>query len=118
MPRIAKKDTFMYEVVGPDVLRRAQVFAGQFVPDSYIAGDDTDSGAFDEFPDDPAYGAVAPSEYKHTVVARIAGIDTPEAHPNEGNAEQESVSRQARRGRAAHAAAEKKAAAAKEDDEE
>jgi hypothetical protein len=49
MAKLVKKDTFLYEPVNPhgDVVRR-QVFAGQFVPDHYIEGDDTDSGAFEE----------------------------------------------------------------------
>jgi hypothetical protein len=117
MARLAKKDTFMYEVVGPDVMRRAQVFAGQLVPDSFIEGEDTEPDAFTDLDKVPTYGfGAAPHAYKHQVIAEMAGVEE-DAPPNEGNAEQESVSRQARRGRAAHAQAAKKAEAEAAEDE-
>jgi len=76
MARRALKDTYMYEAVSPDAIVRRAVFAGQFVPDHYVTGEDSDESALEDGVDGPkmvGFGAAAgfgaaPHENKHATV--------------------------------------------------
>jgi hypothetical protein len=74
MPMRVAKNTFMYEPVSDDVLVRRAVFAGQFVPEHYIAGDDTEDGAVEvDGAGAPMVGfGAAAANYKHNVGVPIA----------------------------------------------
>lgn len=63
------KNTFLYEQVNPHgQMVRREVFAGQMVPDHYVEGDDTESGAIEQV-DAPATSVgglgAAPHGYTH-----------------------------------------------------
>jgi hypothetical protein len=74
MPMRVAKNTFMYEPVSDDVLVRRAVFAGQLVPEHYIAGDDTEDGAVEvDGAGAPMVGfGAAAANYKHNVGVPIA----------------------------------------------
>lgn len=48
MAQLVKKDTFLYEDSGWGNMVRRQVYAGQHVPDHYVPGEDTESGALED----------------------------------------------------------------------
>lgn len=59
MAQLVKKDTYLYEDAGYGNMVRRQVFAGHYVPDHFVEGDDTEAGALQEIdaPRGPGLGA-------------------------------------------------------------
>lgn len=112
MAQLVKKDTFLYEDAGSGNMVRRQVFAGQFVPDHYVTGDDTDGGALEETEaaSGPGLGA-GEASYPHnrgvSVKDQLArrGQDSSDeavaAAELGGAAAQEQMAKQAKSGRAA-----------------
>jgi len=67
MAKLVKKDTVMYEPINVhgDTVRR-QVFAGQSIPDHWIAGDDTAKGAIEDDSDHAETAKTATTRRRRT----------------------------------------------------
>lgn len=107
MAQLVKKDTFLYEDAGAGNFVRRQVFAGQNVPDHYVEGEDTESGALEDVGEvrGPGLGA-GEASYPHN-----RGVDTKEQLKRAGRSTSDEDVRAAAEG--GQAAADQQAKAAK-----